>query len=89
MPDRSPIRVRFRYNLETGDIEFIVDDTDPGASEEYHEKVAAAIARFLERHPEIQDAGHMRYQLDHEWYELTQSYEQRRADPDRESASDG
>jgi hypothetical protein len=77
MSDRPPIRVRFHYNLETGDLEFIVDDTEPDRSEDYHNKVADAIARFLARNPEIQDAGHIRYQLDHEWHELTQNYEQR------------
>ena len=74
-PTRPPIRIRFRFNLDTGDLEFIVDDSSPDRSEDYHDKVAHAIASFLGRHPEIQDAGHIRYQLDQEWHELTQTYE--------------
>ena len=75
MSDRPPVRIRFRYNLENGDLEFIVDDTEPDRSEDYHNKVANTIARFLARNPQIQDAGHIRYQLDQEWYELTHTIE--------------
>lgn len=76
-PNRPPIRVRFHFNLDTGEIEFIVDDSAPNRSEDYHDKVAQAIGRFLSRHPEIQDAGHIRYQLDDEWHELTATYERK------------
>ena len=63
---RPPIRVRFRFNIDTGEIEFIIDDISPDRSEEYHNKVAHAIASFLDRNPEIRDAGAIRYRLDQE-----------------------
>jgi len=71
---RPPIRVRFRFNIDTGEIEFIIDDISPDRSEEYHNKVAHAIASFLDRNPEIRDAGAIRYRLDQEWYTLTDSH---------------
>ena len=79
-PQRPPIRIRFQFNVDTGDMEFIVDDDSPDRSEDYHDKVAQAIARFLARNPEIADAGHIRYRLDQEWRELTVAYEQREKD---------
>ncbi len=86
-PSRPPVRIRFRFDIETGDVEFIVDDNSPDRSDDYHDKVANAIASFLARHPEIQDAGHIRYRLDQEWYELTQAYEQREKDKEKDKQS--
>ena len=55
---RPPVKIKFKYNLETGTIEeFIIDDNAAGASEEYHDRVAAKIAELLARNPEIFDAG--------------------------------
>ncbi len=73
-PSRPPIRIRFRFNIDTGDMEFIVDDNAPNRSEDYHDRVAETIARFLARNPEIRDAGHIRYRLDQEWHALTQAH---------------
>lgn len=83
-PQRPPIRVRFRFDVDTGNMEFIVDDIAPDRSEDYHNKVAQAIAAFLARHPMIEDAGHIRYRLDQEWHELTQAYERRQEQAGRE-----
>ncbi|NPA25722.1 MAG: hypothetical protein GXO34_07850 [Deltaproteobacteria bacterium] len=55
---RPPVRIRFRFNYETGRIEeFTIDDQAAGASEDYHDRVAAKIAELLARNPEIFDAG--------------------------------
>lgn len=57
-PSRPPVRIRFRYNLDTGEIEeFLIDDNAPHLSEGYHNKIAGAIAANLARHPDIEDAG--------------------------------
>ncbi|MDM8523558.1 hypothetical protein QUF80_09330 [Desulfococcaceae bacterium HSG8] len=57
---RPRIRVRFKYNTDTGEIEeFIIDDNAPGASEAYHDGIARAIAARLSKHPEIEDAGNL------------------------------
>jgi plasmid stabilization system protein ParE len=58
---RPPIRISFKYNKDTGEIEeFIVDDNAPTASETLHDKVAEAISSRLGRRPEIEDAGNVR-----------------------------
>lgn len=58
---RPPIRIRFRYNVDTGEIEeFIIDDNAATASEAYHDKVARAIASRLGHNPVIDDAGPVR-----------------------------
>lgn len=59
MTDKRPrVRISFKYNRVTGEIEeFIVDDQARTASEAYHTATAAAVARLLGRHPEIEDAG--------------------------------
>jgi hypothetical protein len=58
MSKRPAVRIRFRYNKETGQIEeLIVDDQAPEKSEDYHDKVAHAVASLLARQPEIEDAG--------------------------------
>ncbi len=58
---RPRVRIRFKYNKDTGEIEeFIVDDNAPAASEEYHDKVAHAIAGRLGRNPDVEDAGPVR-----------------------------
>lgn len=55
---RPPVKIKFRFNLETGTIEqFIVDDNAVGASEEYHDRVALAVGDLLARKVEIKDAG--------------------------------
>ena len=55
---RPPVRIRFKYNVDTGDIEeFLIDDNAPSASEEYHDKVAERIAGRLGRHLDVVDAG--------------------------------
>jgi len=65
-PKRPRVRIRFKYNRETGEIEeFIIDDNAPTASEEYHDQVAQAIASLLGRTPGIADAG----PRDHLWQE--------------------
>ncbi len=58
---RPPVRIRFKYNVDTGDIEeFIIDDNAAAASEAYHDKVARAIASRLGRESDIVDAGPVR-----------------------------
>ena len=58
---RPPIRISFKYNKDTGEIEeFIVDDNAPTASETMHNRVAEAISSRLGRRPEIEDAGNVR-----------------------------
>jgi hypothetical protein len=58
---RPPIRISFKYNKDTGEIEeFIVDDNAPTASETLHNKIAEAISSRLGRRPEIEDAGNIR-----------------------------
>ena len=55
---RPPVKIKFKFNLETGNIEeFIIDDNAAGASEEYHDRVAEKIGELLARNPEIFDAG--------------------------------
>ena len=55
---RPPVRISFKYNKDTGEIvEFIVDDSSPTASEEFHDRVAQAVANTLGRRAEIYDAG--------------------------------
>ena len=87
-PVRPPIRIRLRFNIDTGDIEFIIDDISPDRSEEYHNKIAHAIASFLDRNPEIRDAGAIRYRLDQEWYALTDAYERRVREDRREKQAE-
>ncbi|MEI7769257.1 MAG: hypothetical protein WCI67_04665 [Chloroflexales bacterium] len=58
MSERQPITIRFRFNQDTGQIEeLLIDDGDRAASEEYHNKIARAIAGRLFRRPLIEDAG--------------------------------
>ncbi|MDX9954943.1 MAG: hypothetical protein RBT75_12640 [Anaerolineae bacterium] len=58
---RPRVRIRFRYNIDTGEIEeFIIDDQAATASEAYHDKVAHALASRLSRDPAIEDAGPVR-----------------------------
>jgi len=60
---RPPIRVTFKYNKETGEIEeFIIDDNAPSASDEFHDQVAKKISSLLAKNPEISDAGRIRHQ---------------------------
>ncbi len=58
MSEHKPITIRFRFNQDTGQIEqFLIDDGDRAAPEEYHNKIARAIAGRLFRRPQIEDAG--------------------------------
>ncbi len=58
---RPKIRVRFKYNIDTGEIEeFFVDDNQPSASEAAHDQRARAVASRLARAPDIRDAGPVR-----------------------------
>lgn len=61
MTDRSqrpPVRIRLKYNSDTGEVEeLLIDDGAPDCSEEYHDRVADAVARLLSRNPEVEDAG--------------------------------
>ncbi len=58
---RPPIRIRFKYNIDTGEIEdFIIDDNSITASEEYHQDIARQITGLLEKNAEIVDAGGVR-----------------------------
>lgn len=60
---RPPVKIKFRFNLETGTVEqFVVDDNAAGASEEYHDRVALAVGDLLARKVEVKDAG-PRYSL--------------------------
>jgi hypothetical protein len=58
MSARKPVTIRFRFNQDTGQIEqFLIDDGDRTAPEEYHNRIAQAIAGRLFRRPQIEDAG--------------------------------
>ncbi len=60
---RPPVKIKFRFNLETGTVEqFVVDDNAVGASEDYHDRVALAVGDLLARKVEVKDAG-PRYNL--------------------------
>jgi len=64
---RPKIKVRFKYNIETGEVEeFIVDDNAPFASEEQHDQIARIIAQKISCHPDIYDAG-MNHHLKDDW----------------------
>ncbi len=55
---RPSVKIRFRYNVDSGKIEqLIVDDQAPDRSERYHDQVAGAVAGYLGRRPQIEDAG--------------------------------
>ncbi len=57
-PRRPSVKIRFRFNVDTGEIEqLIVDDQAPERSEHYHDKIAEAVAMNLGRRPTIEDAG--------------------------------
>ena len=56
--EKKPVRIRFKFNKETGQIEdFIIDDNAPEASESQHDKIAGLIASQLGVNPMIEDAG--------------------------------
>lgn len=55
---RPPIKVRLKINKVTGEIEeLIVDDQARLAPEEYHDKVAALVARALGKNADVVDTG--------------------------------
>ncbi len=58
---RPPVRIWFKYNIDTGEIEdFIIDDDAITASEDYHKDIAKDISSLLGRNPKITDAGSIR-----------------------------
>jgi hypothetical protein len=57
MSARPTIRIRLRYDLESGEFDLIVDDSAPDMPESYHDAVAARVAAFLSQNPQIADAG--------------------------------
>ncbi|MGB1251010.1 MAG: hypothetical protein ACPG8W_10380 [Candidatus Promineifilaceae bacterium] len=63
---RPPIRIKFRFDTETGMIDLVVDDSAPDQTEAYHDRVAMAVAQLLARNPQISDAGarHLLDQVD-------------------------
>jgi len=75
-PKRPSVRIRLRFNVDTGETEFIIDDGSPDRSEEYHDNVAQAIASYLARHPEIEDAGAIRHQIEQGWRAITDRFKQ-------------
>ena len=78
---RPPVRIRFRYNRDTGDIEeFIIDDNAPAASEGYHDKIARLISSRLARSPEIEDAGPLRLDESRPCVDDTASLDQNRVE---------
>jgi len=83
-PKRPSVRIRFRFDVETGETEFIIDDDAPDRSDAYHDKVAEAIAAYLRRHPEIEDAGPIRHRIERAWRERTveRKREERKDDPE-------
>ena len=85
---RPSVRIRFRFDVETGEIELIVDDDSPDRSEEYHDKVAEAIASYLARHPDIEDAGAIRHRLDREWQARVEAWERKERERERETLAD-
>ncbi|GAB4537402.1 MAG: hypothetical protein Tsb0020_51980 [Haliangiales bacterium] len=49
-----PVRVRFRFNQRTGEIEeFLVDDQDQTLSEAEHDRIAAQIAGMIAVSPTL------------------------------------
>ena len=59
MSEKRPrVRIRFKYNIETGDVdEFIIDDNAPTASENYHDDTARTIAGRLAHNIGLQEVG--------------------------------
>ncbi len=86
-PKRPPIRIRLRFDVETGETEFIIDDDSPDRSDDYHDKVAQPIAAFLRRNPEIEDAGAIRHRIEREWG--TNVEEKKRDEKKDEEDADG
>lgn len=53
-----PVRVRFRLNKLTGEVEeFLVDDQDQNLSEAEHDRIAAEVGRVLARRPLIHEVS--------------------------------
>ncbi len=89
MSEKRPrVRIRFKYNKDTGEIEeFIIDDQAPAASEAYHDDVAHAIAGRLARDPEVEDAGPVRLpQVEPQAVELPAREEEAEKAPTEEAA---
>ena len=57
MSERPTVRIRLRYDMESGEFDLIVDDSAPDMPEAYHDAVAARVAAFLSQNPQIADAG--------------------------------
>lgn len=92
MSEKRPrIRIRFKYNKDTGEIEeFIIDDSAPAASEAYHDKVAHTIAGRLARNPEVEDAGPIRLpQIEPRLVEVPVTEKEEEEERPQESAQTG
>lgn len=62
---RPRVSIRFRYNADTGAIEeFLIDDHAPDRTEQYHDRIAGAIASHLARNSGIADAGNASAQIE-------------------------
>ena len=87
---RPRVRIRFKYNKDTGEVEeFIVDDQAPAASEAYHDKVAHAIAGRLARDPDVEDAGPVRLpQIEPQVVEVPAVEEKEEQEPAEEAAQE-
>ncbi len=57
MSERPTVRIRLRFDMESGEYDLIVDDSAPDMPEDYHDEVARRIANFLTHNPQIEDAG--------------------------------
>ena len=52
------VKVHFRFNKATGEVEeFLVDDADRTLPEAEHERVALAFGRVVARFPELVEVG--------------------------------
>ncbi len=71
--ERPRVRVRFRFNVETGETDFIIDDQSPDRSNQYHDAMAAAIAAYLSSNPQIEDAGAIRHELERDRYQMIEA----------------
>jgi len=64
---RPKIKVRFKYNIDTGEVEeFIIDDNKPDASQEFHDTIANSIAKMISSNPDINDAGNISLSSHHD-----------------------
>jgi hypothetical protein len=50
--------------------------------------VADAIASYLARRPDIEDAGRIRYRLEREWRALVEAYERKEREREKDTLTD-